>query len=127
MVHVVAWVDHNPRSAGLADALGCEVTFMPWARNGQSLPRAALGWCRSAWATHRTVRGLAPAYDNVNFTSIASFAYDDGNIRWEVDTGINQNGDTVAILLEESRRVASEPSDLAAVARHLGKLSLSPR
>src|SRR5919109_109763 len=29
--------------------------------------------------------------------------------------------DTVAILLEESRRVASEPSDLAAVARHLGK------
>jgi len=33
--------------------------------------------------------------------------------------------DTVAILLEESRRVASQPSDLAAVARHLGKLSLS--
>jgi len=32
---------------------------------------------------------------------------------------------TVAILLEESRRVASEPSDLAAVARHLGALSLS--
>jgi 8-amino-7-oxononanoate synthase len=35
--------------------------------------------------------------------------------------------DTVAMLLEESRRVASEPSDLAAVARHLGKLSLSSR
>jgi 8-amino-7-oxononanoate synthase len=35
--------------------------------------------------------------------------------------------DTVAILLEESRRVASEPSDLAAVARHLGKLNLPPR
>jgi 8-amino-7-oxononanoate synthase len=35
--------------------------------------------------------------------------------------------DTVAILLEESRQVASEPSDLAAVARHLGKLSLSSR
>jgi len=33
--------------------------------------------------------------------------------------------DTVAILLEESRRVASQPSDLAAVARHLGALSLS--
>jgi 8-amino-7-oxononanoate synthase len=33
--------------------------------------------------------------------------------------------DTVAILLEESRRVASEPNDLAAVARHLGTLSLS--
>src|SRR5205807_1939584 len=32
--------------------------------------------------------------------------------------------DTVDILLEESRRVASEPSDLAAVARHLGKRSL---
>src|SRR5271163_1191918 len=32
--------------------------------------------------------------------------------------------DTVDILLEESRRVASEPRDLAAVARHLGKRSL---
>ena len=32
--------------------------------------------------------------------------------------------DTVDVLLEESRRVASEPSDLAAVARHLGKRSL---
>ena len=32
--------------------------------------------------------------------------------------------DTVDILMEESRRVASEPSDLAAVARHLGKRSL---
>src|SRR5215468_3189270 len=38
-----------------------------------------------------------------------------------------QIGNAVAILLEESRRVASEPSDLAAVARHLGKLSLPPR
>ena len=35
--------------------------------------------------------------------------------------------DTVDILLEESRRVASEPSDLAAVARHLGKQSLLSR
>ena len=35
--------------------------------------------------------------------------------------------DTVAILLEESRQVASEPSDLAAVARHVGKLALSRR
>jgi 8-amino-7-oxononanoate synthase len=33
--------------------------------------------------------------------------------------------DTVAILLEESGRVASQPSDLAAVARHLGTFSLS--
>ncbi len=33
----------------------------------------------------------------------------------------------VAILLEESRQVASEPSDLAAVARHLGKRSLFSR
>ncbi len=32
--------------------------------------------------------------------------------------------ETVATLLEESREVASEPSDLAAVARHLGKLRL---
>ena len=35
--------------------------------------------------------------------------------------------DTIDILLEESRRVASEPSDLAAVARHLGKRSLFSR
>ncbi|MBO0739375.1 MAG: aminotransferase class I/II-fold pyridoxal phosphate-dependent enzyme [Alphaproteobacteria bacterium] len=35
--------------------------------------------------------------------------------------------DTVAILLEESRNVLSEPSDLAAVARHLGKLPFSSR
>ncbi len=35
--------------------------------------------------------------------------------------------DAVRILLEESRRVASEPSDLAAVARHLGRMALSPR
>jgi hypothetical protein len=35
--------------------------------------------------------------------------------------------DTVAMLLEESRQVASEPSDLAAVTRHLGKLALSSR
>jgi len=34
---------------------------------------------------------------------------------------------TVATLLEESRQVASEPSDLAAVARHLGKLAFSSR
>ena len=33
--------------------------------------------------------------------------------------------DSVAILLEESRRVESEPSDLAAVARHLAKSALS--
>jgi len=33
----------------------------------------------------------------------------------------------VAVLLEENRRVAAEPSDLAAVARHLGKRSLLSR
>jgi 8-amino-7-oxononanoate synthase len=35
--------------------------------------------------------------------------------------------ETVGILLEENRRVESEPSDLAAVARHLGKLTMSSR
>jgi len=35
--------------------------------------------------------------------------------------------ETVRILLEESCHVASEPSDLAAVARHLGKLTISSR
>jgi 8-amino-7-oxononanoate synthase len=35
--------------------------------------------------------------------------------------------DTVRILLEESRRVASEPRDLAAVARHLGKFAAAVR
>lgn len=54
--HVVAWVDHNPRSAGLAAALGCEVTFMPWAANGQPLPRTIAGWVRSAAATRLAVR-----------------------------------------------------------------------
>jgi 8-amino-7-oxononanoate synthase len=34
---------------------------------------------------------------------------------------------TVSILLEESRQVASEQSDLAAIARHLGKLAFSSR
>jgi 8-amino-7-oxononanoate synthase len=34
---------------------------------------------------------------------------------------------TVAILLEESRQVASDPSELAAVARHLGKLAFTSR
>jgi 8-amino-7-oxononanoate synthase len=33
--------------------------------------------------------------------------------------------ETVRILIEESRRVAAEPSDLAAVARHLGRRALS--
>jgi 8-amino-7-oxononanoate synthase len=37
----------------------------------------------------------------------------------------DQIRDAVRVLLEESRRVASEPSDLAAVARHLGKMALS--
>ena len=35
--------------------------------------------------------------------------------------------DTVAILLEEERRIAAEPADLAAVARHLGTLTLPGR
>jgi 8-amino-7-oxononanoate synthase len=35
--------------------------------------------------------------------------------------------ETVAVLLEESRQVASEPSDLAAVARHLGKSRIFSR
>jgi 8-amino-7-oxononanoate synthase len=43
------------------------------------------------------------------------------------DHSEQQIRDTVAMLLEESRQVASEPSDLAAVARHLGKLALSRR
>ncbi len=38
--------------------------------------------------------------------------------------GEEQIRDAVQILLEENRRVTSEPSDLAAVARHLGKLAL---
>ncbi len=35
--------------------------------------------------------------------------------------------ETVAVLLEESRQVTSEPSDLAAVARHLGKSRIFSR
>jgi hypothetical protein len=39
----------------------------------------------------------------------------------------DQVRDTVRILLEEDRRVASEPSDLAAVARHLSQFTASAR
>jgi 8-amino-7-oxononanoate synthase len=33
--------------------------------------------------------------------------------------------DTVAAVVEESRRIAAAPQDLGAVARHLGKLGLA--
>lgn len=58
--HVVAWVDQNGRSEGLARGLGGDVTFMPWARPRQPLPRTALGWLRSAAVTVRLVRSLPP-------------------------------------------------------------------
>ena len=35
--------------------------------------------------------------------------------------------DALSILIEEDRAVAAEPTDLAAVARHIGRLSLSAR
>ena len=35
--------------------------------------------------------------------------------------------DTIQMLTEENRRVEAAPSDLAAVARHLGNLALTPR
>ncbi len=58
--HVLAWVDYNPRSENLAAALGCQVTFMPWAQNGQPLWHSLAGWARSGWATLRLLRSLRP-------------------------------------------------------------------
>ncbi len=46
----------------------------------------------------RVLQGLAPAYDDVNPVTIGDAALDTGSTRWEIDLGLNSNGDTVVVL-----------------------------
>lgn len=55
---MVSWIRHHARSAELAQALGAEAVYMPWAWHGQPLARRILGWVRSGVRTWRLVRRL---------------------------------------------------------------------
>jgi glycosyltransferase involved in cell wall biosynthesis len=55
---MVSWIRYNPRSRDLAQALGAQAVYMPWAWHGQSLARTSLGWLRSGLRTWRVVRSL---------------------------------------------------------------------
>lgn len=46
----------------------------------------------------RVLQGLAPAYNDVNPFVIAGAALDTGTTRWEIELGLNSNGDTVVVL-----------------------------
>jgi hypothetical protein len=48
--------------------------------------------------TARAVQGLAPAYDSTNHVVIAGADLDTGVKRFEIELGLNGNGDTVAVL-----------------------------
>jgi hypothetical protein len=48
--------------------------------------------------TARVVQGLAPAYDSTNHITIGGSFLDTGSKRFEVELGLNANGDTVAVL-----------------------------
>lgn len=56
----VAWIHENSRSSGLAEALGLDPVFMPWASPHHNLPMTVFGWFRSALRTLRSVRRVAP-------------------------------------------------------------------
>jgi glycosyltransferase involved in cell wall biosynthesis len=55
---IVSWIRHHPRSRDLAQALGAQAVYMPWAWHGQSPARTLLGWFRSGLMTWRVVRSL---------------------------------------------------------------------
>jgi hypothetical protein len=55
---MVSWIRYNPRSRDLAQALGAQAVYMPWAWHRQSLARTSLGWLRSSLRTWRVVRAL---------------------------------------------------------------------
>jgi glycosyltransferase involved in cell wall biosynthesis len=57
-VVMVSWIRYNARSRDLAQALGAQAVYMPWAWHGQPLARTALGWLRSGLRTWRVVRSL---------------------------------------------------------------------
>jgi len=46
----------------------------------------------------RVLQGLAPAYTDVNPVVIGGALLDTGTTRWEMDLGLNSNGDTVVVL-----------------------------
>jgi len=48
--------------------------------------------------TARAVQGLAPPYDSVNYITILGADLDNGQRRFEVDLGLDSNGDTVVVL-----------------------------
>jgi glycosyltransferase involved in cell wall biosynthesis len=55
---MVSWIRFNPRSRDLAEALGAQAFYMPWAWHGRSPVRTLLGWMRSGLRTWRIVRSL---------------------------------------------------------------------
>jgi glycosyltransferase involved in cell wall biosynthesis len=55
---MVSWIRFNPRSRDLAQALGAQAFYMPWAWHGRSPVRTLLGWMRSGLRTWRIVRSL---------------------------------------------------------------------
>ncbi len=55
---VVSWIHHHARSQELAQALGAQAVYMPWAWHGQPLVRTVVGWLRSGLTTWRLVRSL---------------------------------------------------------------------
>jgi glycosyltransferase involved in cell wall biosynthesis len=55
---MASWIRYNPRSRDLAQALGAQAVYMPWAWHGQSPARTLLGWLRSGLRTWRVVRSL---------------------------------------------------------------------
>lgn len=55
---MVSWIRVHPRSRDLAEALGAQAVYMPWAWPGRSLARTLLGWLRSGLRTWRIARSL---------------------------------------------------------------------
>jgi hypothetical protein len=48
--------------------------------------------------TARVILGLAPIYDSTNFVVIAGTDFTFNGKRWEMDLGLNANGDTVVVV-----------------------------
>lgn len=59
-VVVVTWTRDNARSRDVADLLAGEVVHMPWAVPRLPLHRRVASWTRSARATHRVLKQMAP-------------------------------------------------------------------
>ena len=59
-VVLITWMKDQPRSAGLARALGAQAVWMPWAWPRLPWPRRIVSWARSAVRTASVVRSSAP-------------------------------------------------------------------